>query len=124
MALLASIAAFAHVIGGLTNRNLRQHMAALYDDGYTPARATYDLRRLRLKGLIERVDGTHTYRVTRHGRAIATFLTKLATRVIIPTLTDLTATTGPQPPAPRPLTAAWHAYEHQLDKLIADQIVA
>jgi hypothetical protein len=121
MVLLASIAAFAHVIGGLTNRSLRQHMAALYDSGYTPARATYDLRRLRLKGLIQRVHGTHTYRVTARGRATATFLTKLATRVIIPTLTDLA---DPQPPAPRPLTIAWRAYEHQLDKLLAEQIAA
>ena len=64
MALLASVAAFAHIFAGLTNKALRAHMAALWQPGYSSAQATYDLRRLRLKGFIERVQGTHTYRVT------------------------------------------------------------
>jgi hypothetical protein len=119
MALLSSIAAFAHVIGGLTNRSLREHMAARWNPDYTSGQATYDLRRLRLKGLIERIQGTHTYRVTTHGHSLATFLTKLAVRVIIPALTDLAHPVGPRHPAPRPLTAAWHHYEQRLDELIA-----
>ena len=118
MALLSSIAAFAHVLGGLTNRTLREHMAARWNADYTTNQATYDLRRLRLKGLIERIEGTNTYRVTPRGRSFATFLTVLATRVIIPALTDLD-TTRPTPPAPRPLTTAWRQYEHRLDDLVA-----
>ena len=54
MALLGSIAAFAHVIGGLTNKSLRAQMAAHWRSDYSSAQASYDLRRLRLKGLIER----------------------------------------------------------------------
>jgi hypothetical protein len=54
---------------------------------------------------------------------MATFLTKLAARVIIPALTDLDDT-RPQPPAPRPLTTAWRAYERELDALIAQQMAA
>jgi hypothetical protein len=123
MALLSSIAAFAHVMGGLTNRTLREHMTARWRPDYTTNQASYDLRRLRLKGLIERVEGTNTYRITATGRTIATFLTKLAARLIIPALTDLDET-RPQPPVPRPLTTAWRAYEHQLDQLIADRIAA
>ncbi|HVA43334.1 MAG TPA: hypothetical protein VNF50_07620 [Acidimicrobiales bacterium] len=91
MALLSSVATFAHVIGGLTNRALREHMVARWDPDYTSSQASYDLRRLLLKGLIERVEGTNTYRITPHGRTIATFLTKLAARVIVPALTDLIA---------------------------------
>ena len=67
MALLASVASFAHVIGGLTNKGLRAHMANLWHADYSPAQATYDLRRLRLKGFIERIQHTNTYRVTGHG---------------------------------------------------------
>lgn len=119
MALLSSIAAFAHVMHGLTNRTLRQHMAARWSPDYATNQATYDLRRLRLKGLIERVEHTNTYRVTPHGRSLAIFLTKLATRVIIPALTDLDHAVDPQPPAPRPLTSAWRDYQHRLDELIA-----
>jgi len=123
MALLSSIAAFAHVFAGLTNRTLRQHMAARWSPDYTTNQATYDLRRMRLKGLIERVEGTNTYRVTPHGRTVATFLTALAGRVIIPALTDLDSC-RPTPPVPRPLTSAWRAYERELDALVAAQLAA
>jgi len=71
MALLSSIAAFAHVFAGLTNRTLRDHMATRWSSAYSANQATYDLRRLRLKGLIERVEGTNTYRLTRRGRTVA-----------------------------------------------------
>jgi hypothetical protein len=89
-------------------------MTALWQSDYSPAQATHDLRRLRLKGFIERIEHTNTYRVTRHGLRIAAFFTQLAARVVVPTLTDLAALSRPRPPVPRPLTAAWTAYERQL----------
>jgi hypothetical protein len=116
MALLGSVAAFAHVIGGLTNKSLRAQMTAHWRADYSSARASYDLRRLRLKGLIERVGGSNTYRVTNHGLRVAAFFTQLATRVIVPALTDLADMGRPSPPAPRPLAVAWRTYERELDK--------
>lgn len=118
MALLGSIATFAHVIGGLTNKALRSQMAVLWQPGYTSAQATYDLRRLRLKGFVERVKGTNTYRVTAHGLRIAAFFTQLAARVVVPAMTDLAALARPRPPATRPLTAAWRTYERELNLLL------
>ena len=116
MALLGSIAAFAHVIGGLTNKSLRAQMVSHWRTDYTSARATYDLRRLRLKGLIERVEGTNTYRVTLHGLRVSAFFTQLAIRVVVPALTDLADLARPSPLAPRPLVAAWRIYERELHK--------
>ncbi len=118
MALLASIATFSHVIGGLTNKGLRAQMTVLWQPDYTSAQATYDLRRLRLKGFVERVSGTNTYRVTAHGLRIAAFFTQLATRVVVPAMTDLAALARPSPPAPRPLAAAWRTYERELTLLL------
>ena len=118
MALLGSIAAFAHVIAGLTNKSLRAQMAAHWRSDYSSAQATYDLRRLRLKGLIERVDGSNTYRVTPHGLRVSAFFTQLATRVVVPALTDLADLARPSPPAPRPLVAAWRTYERELDNAV------
>ncbi|MDQ2826544.1 MAG: hypothetical protein M3Y04_06260, partial [Actinomycetota bacterium] len=83
MALFASLASFAHVAGGLTNAGLCRHMVELHDGDYTCRQATYDLRRLRLKGLVERLPHTRTYRVTDRGRRIATFFTRLASRVVV-----------------------------------------
>jgi hypothetical protein len=116
MALLAALAAFTHAVGGLTNPGLVRLVQGLYQPGYHRRQATYDLRRLRRNGLIERLPGTHTYRVTDHGRRIATLFTKLAARVVVPALTDLEQPA--QPAGPRALTAAWRAYERELQTLI------
>ena len=102
MALLGSIAAFAHVIGGLTNKSLRTQMTAHWRTDYSSAQASYDLRRLRLKGLIERVQGTNTYRVTSHGLRVSAFFTQLASRVDRPSSERLgrpraTLSTGASP---------------------------
>ena len=118
MALLGSVAAFAHVIGGLTNRSLRAQMAALWRPAYSSAQASYDLRRLRLKGFVERIGGTNTYRVTAQGLRLAAFFSQLASRVVVPALSDLAALARPRPPAPRPLAEAWRHYERQLDQLL------
>jgi len=118
MGLLAAIAHFSHLVGGLTNAGLRRLMAGLYGSGYTSRQAGYDLRRLRRKGFIERVAGTHTYRVTPSGRRIACFLTKLTARVVVPTLTELDHAASPHPPTPSPLVQAWQTYERRLDALL------
>ncbi len=124
MALLASVAAFAHVIGGLTNRGLRQHMAVHWNSGYSGAQSSYDLRRLRLKGFIERVPHSNSYRVTAHGRRMATFFTKLAARVVIPALTGIEATLRPPKATPQPVRDAWRAYERTLDALVRKRLAA
>jgi hypothetical protein len=124
MALLASVAAFSHVVGGLTNRTLRQQMTVLWSPDYSQGQASYDLRRLRLKGFIERVAHTNTYRVTAHGRRMATFFTKLANRVVVPGLTELAALVRPPKETPQPLRDAWRAYERTLDDLVRRRLVA
>ncbi len=43
---------------------------------------TYDLRRLRLHGLIEKIPYTHRYQVTDEGMKISMFFTKVHARVI------------------------------------------
>lgn len=47
---------------------------------YSPSQATCDLRRLRLNGLIRRIEHTHTYLLTPDGQRIAIFYTKLYNR--------------------------------------------
>ncbi len=120
MALLAALAAFAHVLNGLTNPSLCQLVSALLGTPYTSRQATYDLRRLRRKGLIERVPGRNLYRVTSHGRAVATFLTKVAARIVVPGLTELEAPASPRAPASRPIVAAWRTWQRELDAFIRE----
>jgi len=53
---------------------------------YSASQATYDLRRLRLKGLIERVPKSHRYRITPWGARTVLALVKLQDRVLRPAL--------------------------------------
>ena len=55
MALLQALCAFTHLPRGFRNRELRPQVASLLGRPYTAAQMTYDLRRLRLKGLIHRI---------------------------------------------------------------------
>ena len=47
---------------------------------------TYDLRRLRLKGIIQRLPRSHRYVLTPQGRRIALFMTKSFARLVHPVL--------------------------------------
>jgi hypothetical protein len=60
----------------------------------TPGQATYDLRRLREHGLIERIPHTHRYQVTPAGLRHAMFLTRVHDRILRAGLAELT---GPDP---------------------------
>jgi len=74
-----------------------RHAARHKPSQYTPGRITYDLRRLRLHGLIERIPKTHRYRATAKGLRTAIFYTRLYNRALrtglassrLPRATDL-----------------------------------
>ncbi len=117
-ALLGALCLFDHLWHGLTNASLRAQMAQLFDRAYSSPKATYDLRRLRLKGLIERLPGKHRYQVTAYGRRIATFFTRLASRVVVPALTELDQASRPSDRVPSALATAWRAYDRQLRALL------
>src|SRR5215467_11949930 len=74
---------------GFSNRNLRTNLAALRgqsEDQLTQGRMTYQLRRLRLHGLIERIPKTHRYRLTDFGFRVALFCTRAYSRILRPGL--------------------------------------
>jgi hypothetical protein len=70
---------------------LVQRLLAVSPDTYSGAQMTYDLRRLRLKGLIERIDHLHRYRLTTLGIKVVTFFTRLYERVFRPGLAAMIA---------------------------------
>jgi hypothetical protein len=79
---------------GFRNQQLREHFARLLGrdpQQSTPGQMTYQLRRLRLHGLIVRQPGTHRYRVTDHGLRIALFFTRSYSRLVSPGLSELAA---------------------------------
>lgn len=84
-ALLQALVLFRLSIAGFTNRDLRELVAPLLGlrpSQLSPGSMTYDLRRLRLRGLIERRPGTHRYTVTAYGLRIALFYTRTHARIL------------------------------------------
>ena len=77
-ALMSCLCIFRLLPHGFSNRSLREHLAPLIGmiaTSMTAGRMTYDLRRLRLHELIERIAHTNRYRVTDLGLGIAMFYT-------------------------------------------------
>ena len=103
---------------GFANRELREQLAVL--TGQTPAtitqgRMTYDLRRLRLHGMIERIPKTHRYRVTQFGLRAALFFTRAHARLYRPAVAETTAN-GP-PPSSR-LGHQFQKLEEEIDNYV------
>jgi len=89
MALLEALASHAYIASDIGNRTLRLAVAQLLGvmpEAYSSAQMTYDLRRLRLKGLIERIGNSHRYCLTALGIKVVTFFTKLYQRIFCPGL--------------------------------------
>jgi hypothetical protein len=94
MALAGALCAVIHAVTGFTNHSLRGLVAGQLGTDYTSAQMTYDLRRLRLHGLIQRVPHTNTYVLTPDGQRVAAFYTKLHRKLLGPLLD------ADKPPAP------------------------
>ena len=84
---------------------------------YTASQMTYDLRRLRLKGLIFRPPRTNRYFVTPYGWKVARLFSRLEARVFRPALAMFTANDAV---LPFPLRKALDRVDAQLDMLIYD----
>jgi predicted MarR family transcription regulator len=74
---------------------------------------TYDLRRLRLAGLIRRLPRSNRYTLTADGVRIAVFYTKVYNRLLVP------LTAADQPQAPADLRAALTAITRHVDDYAA-----
>ncbi len=123
MALLACLCSFQHLFAGLTNRSLRELIARLIP-GYGPRQMTYDLRRLRRKGLIQRIPRSHRYQLTSEGRRLAVFFTKTYTRILNPTLAELDPALPNDIATRSPLASSWRAFERAIEDKIRQAAIA
>jgi hypothetical protein len=118
MALFLALTLFHHLIDGFRNHDLRQYVADLLGVSvadYTSNQMTYDLRRLRLKGLIYRPPRTNHYFVTPYGWKVARLFSRLDARVFRPAMAMFT---GNDAVLPFPLRSALDRTDAQLDVLI------
>ena len=85
--LLCALVSFRLLPRGFSHAELKAQLTLLLGTDATPitaGRMTYDLRRLRLHGLITRIPKTHRYRLTDFGLRAALFSTRSYARLIRP----------------------------------------
>ena len=114
-ALLTALLMFRLQPDGFTNRDLRAltaQLRGLPHQAISTGQMTYDLRRLCLHGLIERVAHTHRYHVTDTGLPTAIFLARLHDRFLPTGLAQ-----SIDPASSGPLRAATIQYVQALDTL-------
>lgn len=86
-AVLNAVLLFCLQAQGFSNRDLRTPLAALLGvevSALSQGQMTYHLRRLRLHGVIERMRGSHRYRLTAFGLRLALFYTRAYARLLRP----------------------------------------
>jgi hypothetical protein len=118
MALFAALSRFAPSLNGFRHADLRDLVPTLLGiapESYTASQMSYDLRRLRLKGLLARVAGKHTYILTTYGRKVVYLMTKLQQRIFNVASAALETTSA----LPSQLAHAFRQLDDELDKLVA-----
>ena len=113
-ALFQALLLFCLLPRGFANKDLRERLALLLGEtpnSMTAGRMTYNLRRLRLHGLIERIPATHRYRVTSPGLRTAMFYTRTYNRIFRPGLARI---------APHAIDNELRPYFDNLDAALQD----
>jgi hypothetical protein len=124
VAVLAALVGFCNLIEGFTNRQLAIRTGQFLGASYTARQATYDLRRLKRKGLIRRLRKKHRYILTPAGRGVAVLFTKTYGRVLAPGLALFDPALPDDVAARSPLAVAWRALNRALEDFAAKSLVA
>ena len=123
-ALLCVLLVFCLQPEGFRNRQLRPLLAqylGVKEEEITPGRMSYELRRLRLHGLIERIEGSHRYRLTTEGLRTAHFYSRVYSRILRPGLSILH---DDRSPAADSLRRAMANLENQIDRFSDEKLAA
>jgi hypothetical protein len=113
-ALFAVLVVFSLQLRGFTNSEMRVLLAQMlgFDPAnYSAGKLTYDLRRLRLHGIIERIPHSHRYQLTPDGLRIALFFSRTYARLLRPKLAQIMPAT---PPVPSTLRSAFDRLETEI----------
>jgi hypothetical protein len=112
MALAGALCLLLTRVVGFTHRSLRAQVADLLGTPYSATQMSYDLTRLRRKGLIQRLPRTNTYVLTGDGTRFALFYTKVHDRLLVPLLA------ADRPPAPPSLRQALRVIDQSVDDYV------
>lgn len=123
-ALLAAVVLFCLQPDGFRHRQLRPLLAqwlGLAESQISPGRMSYDLRRLRLHGLLERIPNSQRYRLTPFGLKTALFYSRTYQQLLRRGLSELHDPGQMNPPF---LATAFSKFQAALNHFFAETIPA
>ena len=123
-ALLTVLVLFCLQPEGFRHRQLRPLLAQLLgisESEISPGRMSYDLRRLRLHGIIERIPKTQRYRLTTFGLKTALLYSRTYQRLLRRGLSDLH---DPRISDSSPLAHAFKQFQEVLDDFAQEKLAA
>ena len=118
MALAGALCHVLPAVTGFTNKSLRGLVAGHLGQDYSQSKMSYDLRRLRVHGLIKRLPHKNTYVLTNEGIRVAVFYTKLQNRLLRPLLD------ADKPPAKVEIRRALATLEGAVNQYVHDARLA
>jgi hypothetical protein len=118
MALAGALCHHLGAVTGFNNKSLRGLVAGHLGHHYNASKMSYDLRRLRLHGLIRRLPRSNTYVLTNDGIRVAVFYTKLQNRLLRPLLE------ADKPPAKIEIRRALTTLDHAVQEYIQNARLA
>lgn len=124
MAVLAALAGFLPRRRGVHQPSARRGGLQAARRPYGSGQATYDLRRLKRKGLIERIPHTPRYQLTDLGRQVAVVFTKTHDRTLAPGLAHLDPRLSDDITERSLLATAWRRLERTFDDYIRTRMIA
>ena len=123
-ALFSVLVLFSLQPRGFTNQEVRVLLAQLLGSdpaNYPVGRMTYDLRRLRLHNIIERIPHSHRYQLTPSGLRIALFFSRTYSRLLRPQLAQILPAAPPGNSRLRPI---FDQLQKEIDQCCTDQKLA
>ena len=124
MAVMAAIVGFTDLLAGFDNPTLVRAVSAQLQGPYASRQATYDLRRLKRKGLIVRLPGHRRYQLTPFGRGVAVLFTEVYGRVLAPGLTELDPRLPTDLVKGSQLALAWRQLDRRLNEFTTEGLTA
>ena len=121
MALFQALCLFMFLPEGFRNATLKQQVATLLGvapEQYSSGAMTYDLRRLRLHGVIVKIPHSHRYHLTREGLRVCLFMVKVHRRIFVDGLAQMMNDSHVAEPGS--IARASRQLDRSIDRLIAD----
>lgn len=122
---MMAVLALSSGVRGFRAEQLAERVAEMLGTSYTPRQAAYDLKKLRGKGLIEKIEGTRRYLAPADGLRTIMAVVVLREKVIKPILAGTVSRRHGRPPQNRdPLDQHYQVIRDEIEEILQELNVA